>query len=173
MAATGAVGQRLDKLDESFLMALDYMIQQADRDDKVLTCECPCNPALSIQFTLQIEFIYTPKVWWLSSSIDYDAYCQIPWLISHDMILSLSIIELVLLLITSILQQRWLLEVIKDVVLAQLSQKFPSQVSVLTNICASYGSFHESLIVWATEVVAAFCSLFCTMHLTLRYGTTI
>jgi len=46
MAATGALGQRLDKLDESFLMALDYMIKQADRDDKVLACECPCNPAL-------------------------------------------------------------------------------------------------------------------------------
>jgi hypothetical protein len=49
MAATGAIGQRLDKLDESFLMALDYMIQQADRDDKVLVslyscslhCQCP------------------------------------------------------------------------------------------------------------------------------------
>lgn len=41
MAATGALGQRLDKLDESFLMALDYMIKQADRDDKVLACECP------------------------------------------------------------------------------------------------------------------------------------
>jgi hypothetical protein len=38
MAATGAVGQRLDKLDESFLMALDFMIKQADRDDKVLVC---------------------------------------------------------------------------------------------------------------------------------------
>lgn len=49
MAATGALGQRLDKLDESFLMALDYMIKQADRDDKVLACECTCNPALFIQ----------------------------------------------------------------------------------------------------------------------------
>ena len=38
MAATGAVGQRLDKLDESFLLALDFMIKQADRDDKVLVC---------------------------------------------------------------------------------------------------------------------------------------
>lgn len=65
MAATGAIGQRLDKLDESFLMALDYMIQQADRDDK----------------------------------------------------------------------QRWLLEVIKDVVLAQLSQKFPSQVQIVGILC--------------------------------------
>lgn len=35
MAATGVVGQRLDKLDESFLMALDYMIQQAEHDDRV------------------------------------------------------------------------------------------------------------------------------------------
>lgn len=65
MAATGALGQRLDKLDESFLMALDYMIKQADRDDK----------------------------------------------------------------------QRWLLEVIKDVVLAQLARKFPSEVQIVGILC--------------------------------------
>jgi hypothetical protein len=37
MAATGAVGQRLEKLDESFLMALDWMILQAEDDDKAVT----------------------------------------------------------------------------------------------------------------------------------------
>lgn len=47
MAATGAVGQRLEKLDESFLMALDYMIQQAERDDKVVACELSSNFAVS------------------------------------------------------------------------------------------------------------------------------
>jgi len=65
MAATGAVGQRLEKLDESFLMALDWMILQAEDDDK----------------------------------------------------------------------QRQLLEVIKDTVLAQLAQKFPSQVQIVGMLC--------------------------------------
>jgi hypothetical protein len=37
MAATGAVGQRLEKLDESFLMALDWMILQAEDHDKAVT----------------------------------------------------------------------------------------------------------------------------------------
>lgn len=72
MAATGAIGQRLEKLDESFLMALDYMIQQAERDDKVLACECPCNPSPSIQIALPrfvlcnaYQFsLYTRKAWW-------------------------------------------------------------------------------------------------------------
>lgn len=49
MAATGALGQRLDKLDESFLMALDYMIKQADRDDKVLACESLCYLSFFIE----------------------------------------------------------------------------------------------------------------------------
>ncbi|CAK9192421.1 unnamed protein product [Sphagnum troendelagicum] len=66
MAATGAVGQRLEKLDESFLMALDWMILQAEDDDKA---------------------------------------------------------------------QRQLLEVIKDTVLAQLAQKFPSQVQIVGMLC--------------------------------------
>lgn len=37
MAAAGAVGQKLEKLEGSFLMALDWMIEQSERekDDKV------------------------------------------------------------------------------------------------------------------------------------------
>lgn len=72
MAATGAVGQRLDKLDESFLMALDYMIQQADRDDKVLLWECSCIPAFSFQITSEhlVLATHTPKAWWSSLLIE-------------------------------------------------------------------------------------------------------
>ena len=143
MAATGAVGQRLDKLDESFLMALDYMIQQADRDDKVLACEILLRPfklhGHTSLFCNACEFfLYTKS---MVVELFNLTVCRPNWDLP---LLELHITKCSWLicflrtglrhfLMTFLLQQRWLLEVIKDVVLAQLSQKFPSEVSVHMN----------------------------------------
>jgi hypothetical protein len=68
-----------------------------------------------------------------------------------------SIIELGHLLIAFLLQQRWLLEVIKDVVLAQLSQKFPSQVSF-------HMKFLDRLTALLTEAILLFVHYFAQWH---------
>lgn len=44
LAAQGVIGKRVDEMESGFMMALDYMIQLADRDqdDKVKSFFCVC-----------------------------------------------------------------------------------------------------------------------------------
>lgn len=43
LAAQGVIGKRVDEMESGFMMALDYMIQTADkdRDDKVVLFKVP------------------------------------------------------------------------------------------------------------------------------------
>lgn len=53
LAAHGVIGKRVDEMESGFMMALDYMIQLAERDqdDKVM-----------IENAYQPYFFYVPKV---------------------------------------------------------------------------------------------------------------
>lgn len=44
LAAQGVIGKRVDEMESGFMMALDYMIQLADKDqdDKVKPFLCVC-----------------------------------------------------------------------------------------------------------------------------------
>ncbi|KAJ7543271.1 hypothetical protein O6H91_09G031500 [Diphasiastrum complanatum] len=78
MAVTGTIGQRLEKLDGSFLMALDWMMAQAEKDDDKKKTE--------------------------------------------------------------------LLQMIKDTVLSQLTEKFPSHVQVVSMLCTTSSKEHRQTI---------------------------
>lgn len=56
LAAQGVIGKRVDEMESGFMMALDYMIQLADKDqdDKVKTKISDCI----VMFLKQLTFVF-------------------------------------------------------------------------------------------------------------------
>jgi hypothetical protein len=56
LVAQGVIGKRVDEMESGFLMALDYMIQlaQKDTDDEVLGSHCLTPPSTCLHNSLFI-----------------------------------------------------------------------------------------------------------------------
>ncbi|XVF81287.1 hypothetical protein PTKIN_Ptkin15bG0143500 [Pterospermum kingtungense] len=108
LAAQGVIGKRVDEMESGFMMALDYMIQLAekDQDDKVaplLVCICRIE---SFGCNFEGSGFLSQFIW----SLDKTGF-------------------------VFLVQRKSLLEVIKETVLSHLTKKCPPHVQVIGLLC--------------------------------------